>query len=912
MAFPTTPLAVRVELQLAGAWSDITPDVRLGERIHIERGRHDEGSRADPATCTMTLDNRGGRYSPRNAAGALYGLIGRNTPIRVRVPRLSSYLDVPAAAGARATTPDDPALRITGDLDIRVELEQRTVLTDDAHHQIISRYLTAGDQRSWVLYIINGYPGLNWSPDGTVGAVRAAVATAPVQPTPDGRIAVRVTLDVDDGTGGHTATFWSAPSLSGPWTQLGGPVTNTGTTSVHPGTATLDIGDQPQLSLRAAPMRVLRAEIRGGIGGPPVAAPDFTVQPPGTVAFTDPAGRTWTTTGGATITDLTDRFTGEVSSWTPRRDVSGKDLVVHLQAAGPARRLGQGAAPLQSTLRRSIPTGLPLAYWPMEDERGATQSASPIPGVGPLDTTGLDYGANTDLTGSAPLPTVRAGARLHGTVPPPAIPPTTWRVHLLYQLDTFPTTTSRLLAWSSTGTVRTWVLDAGALDGTVVHFYGLDADGGTVFDSLTVPVQFTGPGWHQLFVTAFQTGSSVTWNLVWYPVGGTDSTSSGSYPGTLGTPTQIDAQIGDALAGMSLGHLAVFDTTADVYNHADNGYEGDRPSQRIERLCAEEGVPVQLRGDIDSEVAMGPQRPGALLALLQEAADSDGGVLAERLDALSLWYRAGHTAYNQPPKLLLDYAGGDVAPPLEPADDDQAVRNDITVTRAGGSSARALDTTSSMGTQPPPAGVGRYDEGVTRSLWRDAQLPDIAGWLLHLGTWDGTRFPQVHLDLAASPRLIPAVLALDLRDRIDITGMPPEDGPTTVALLFEGYSENIGVYDWDITANCAPAGPWQVAVLADPDQGRADTAGTRLAAAATPTATLLLLTTTTGPAWTTDLVDLPLDLAVAGEHVRVLDLIGARGDRFERAVTGGWGTATSGQAWTTTGGTAADYAVQGG
>lgn len=80
-----TLVTVVVELQLGGVWVDITGDVYKRDRVQITRGRRDEGSAADPARCTMTINNKSGKYDPRNPLGPYYGQIGRNTPIRVSV-----------------------------------------------------------------------------------------------------------------------------------------------------------------------------------------------------------------------------------------------------------------------------------------------------------------------------------------------------------------------------------------------------------------------------------------------------------------------------------------------------------------------------------------------------------------------------------------------------------------------------------------------------------------------------------------------------------------------------------------------------------------------------------------------------------------------------------------------------------
>lgn len=74
-----------VEMFLGGQWVDITGDVRETEPITIVRGRRDEGTRVDPAQCTLKLNNRHGKYSRKNAVGPYYDMLGRNTPLRVSV-----------------------------------------------------------------------------------------------------------------------------------------------------------------------------------------------------------------------------------------------------------------------------------------------------------------------------------------------------------------------------------------------------------------------------------------------------------------------------------------------------------------------------------------------------------------------------------------------------------------------------------------------------------------------------------------------------------------------------------------------------------------------------------------------------------------------------------------------------------
>ena len=80
---------VQAELFLDGVWVDITSYIMVRDNsgnIAITKGQPNESTLPDKSTCTFLLNNRDGRFSPRNPSGAYYGLIGRNTQFRVSVP----------------------------------------------------------------------------------------------------------------------------------------------------------------------------------------------------------------------------------------------------------------------------------------------------------------------------------------------------------------------------------------------------------------------------------------------------------------------------------------------------------------------------------------------------------------------------------------------------------------------------------------------------------------------------------------------------------------------------------------------------------------------------------------------------------------------------------------------------------
>ncbi|MFC8462973.1 hypothetical protein [Streptomyces sp. NPDC057250] len=916
MAFPQTPLDVRTELRIGGAWTPA--EVYTRSPITIECGRSEESGQTNPGKLTLQLDNRTGKYTARNPRSPYYGLLGRNTPIRVSVPGTESYLELDGTESGVASTPHHASLGITADLDVRVEASIAW------HNSLLNQSLIgkwgAPGQRSWCLRVYNRRLGLLWTENGT--AVGFAEVQLPPMPY---RAAVRATLDADNGAGGCTFTFYWARSLAGPWTQIDDPITfGGGPTSIFASTAPLTIapttaeGTPPRLPFTGT---AYRAEVRAGIGGTVVAAPDFRAQPVGTTSFADTAGRTWTVSGSARIERRAYLHYGEAASWAPRWDVSGRDVWTPIESGGPLRRLGQGSKPLDSALRRRIPSYAPLAYWPCEDNKGAESAFTPLTGGGALAVTGFEFGQDDTLPGSSALPTVAPGGTMRGTVPAPATASTVWAWCMPFRIEGgAPATEQELFSWHTTGTIRRWRITMGA-SGT--HLYGYDADGILTLDSSIVPIGgvFDGTWWRMEFL-ATQAGGNIDYELRWTQVGASWVSVTGSIAGSAGRVSQIGTTIGTGLEGLRIGHIGVFAAASvtAAYANADHGYNRETATNRLSRLAAEESRTVQLAVTTGNPTStperLGPQKPAPLLALLQEAADADGGILYESRSDPSLVYRDRTSLYNQTPKLVLDYTvDGEIGPPLEPVEDDQRTRNDITVTREGGGSARVTQDTGPMSTQAPPLGVGLYDDSVTLNLAEDAQARQIAAWRLHLGTRDEARYPTVRLMLHAAPHLIPAVLALEIGDLIRITNPPEWLPPGPIDLIVQGWSDQPEQYTWDRVLNCTPAGGWEVGVLDDPALGRLGTDGTTLGAPVTATDTSLVLLSNPGPPWissATHPTEFPFDMELGGETVRVTAIRGVIEDSFTRSETSGWGTAESGQPWTRAGGNASDFLVTGG
>ncbi|WP_116048620.1 hypothetical protein [Amycolatopsis palatopharyngis] len=822
------PQDLYFELHYDGVWNDITGDVRVRKDVAIRQGRQDEASNASPSTFSLQLNNRHGRYSPRNPRSPLFGKIGRNTPIRTRVGARASRLVLPEVESAYASTPDAAALDITGDLDLRIDVEPAAWRNPEAK-AFARKFKFSTDELSWSWFLQpDGTVRLWWSPDGSDASRIRANSTVPVPE--GGRQSVRVTLDVDNGAGVWEARFYTATTLDGPWTQLGDTVTGAAVTSLFASDQPVEIGRMgPDGFFDVFPLKgsVYGFQVRNGIDGTLVAGPDFTTVEAGDRSFTDSAGLVWSVNGPAYIEDLSVRMSGEVSEWPARWDLSGSDVTVPIVASGIRRRLSQGASPLSSALYRGITGGnitTPVAYWPCEDGKNATEFGSAL-GHGPMRIFGgtkVKPAAFGDFAASLPVPTVSTGGRFQGDIP--AYPESNFLRSM--QLVKIPdegvsSEQNQMRLRTTGGTTEAWnLLINAAGDLRLVCF----AHGGATLVDQTVVFNLNGAS-GLIWIYLVQNGADIDWQMGFGAVGAEGAgIASGTLAGhSFGRAHQVIVGQDFNLNDVTVGHVHVLHTDEfwEILNFA-KAWDGDTAKKRITRLAAEENVPLTVgAGDTTT---VGPQRPLTFLDLTDEAAEADLGILTDRRDTLALHYRPRESLYSQTPALTLDYAASDVSEPFEPVEDDEALRNDLTVNRVDGGSAQATQETGPLSIQPPPLGVGRYDASVDINVEDDSQLPDQAGWRLHLGTVDEARYPTVTVDLHANPHLIESVKAVEVGDRITITNPPKWLPPEMIDLIVQGYQEVLSVFVWTITFNCTPGSPWNVWVLEDPEHSRLDSA----------------------------------------------------------------------------------------
>ncbi len=359
---------------------------------------------------------------------------------------------------------------------------------------------------------------------------------------------------------------------------------------------------------------------------------------------------------------------GEAASWPKRWDLSGNDSYMPVQTAGILRRLGQGKKPLKDSLRRHIDAHGPLSYWPLTDGQEAREGSEVVQGGQPMRAigeTGAFYQGQPGwgkgtlspwLDPVVELPDETIG-RITARVLPQTI--TGWSVDHVFSgggigfANTFEiwdngprTDAENQVQWS--------ILTDGFADEVEVLVVARgETTSSSAFVATVTGLGINDQAAHHIRLSTADDGASGTdWSLC---VDGVER-ASGNRTTPFRAVQQLTYRWGTVEGGgvpteaMQLGHIAYWGAGAPAIGdtwRAVQGHVRELAGRRIERLCAEQGVPLVVNGDLDQTPAMGPQKPGAFLDLLQSAEDVDGGAVCESRDAMGLAYRTRASKYNQ-------------------------------------------------------------------------------------------------------------------------------------------------------------------------------------------------------------------------------------------------------------------------
>lgn len=940
MAFPFDRLDIRGEMLIDGSWTDITERVRGvgGGGIVIERGyRNESGSTFTPAQARFDLNNRDAYFSNRAPLSVNYRKLPPATQVRFSVddPDGMALELVNDYFGARnvASTADKAVLDITGDIEIRVDFKPpawTSADTDTGGHTLVSKWLTTGSMRSYALTLTNeGKVAFFWT---TAGSTILSITSTAAVPFTTARGAVRVLFDVDNGAAGRTATFYTGPDIDGPWTQLGSAVVQAGTTSIHSSTADVYVGALVNTRFTghrtALEGRIYRVQIYSGLTGTTLRAdPDFGAQSAGDDSFSDGLGtpNTWTVPteiGG--ITTGTYRFWGEVAELPQRWDSTGTDIYVPIQAADFMRRLTQGEGALDSALYRYLSTRSDLlSYFPLEEETGATR----LTNLAPLGEKGrfndVSFGADSELPASKSVITFNSAASYatsYGQRRGKGVQDYATFV-FFFKLPAVPVSEIQLVSIGFTGSAARWTLNLDAT-GWIIRTFN---SAGTALDTASVTYgTFMSPDrWTAVRFQTHELGTGfIELELAWIDVENQQIAGTTAQFGAdpMGMQSTWNFAANAALDGLKLAHVFMGQAPLEMtsqFLQAATAYVSERAGNRLGRLAEELDVDIYVDGDPEDTERMGPQTPATATQLIEECAAVDGGLLHSRRDALALAYRTQKSLINADAVELSYDDEKHLSNELLPSDDDQILRNDVTISRVFGQGrGRAVKETGTRSV----AEVGRYASSYSLNGYTDERTTSLAEYAVHLGTWDELRYPVVEIEqsrnvFVADEQLSWAIRSLDVGGVLKLTGLPAWLPPDDVELMFRGVTETLRNRGWTFRWNTQAYGPFRsvnlVDTLPEGSYNLASASVSVLESSATDTATSFTVNTP-GPValWRTGAVNRAIRLG--GELATVGTIADSVTDSFTRTVASGWGSTDTGQAWTNAGGTAANFNVAAG
>jgi hypothetical protein len=519
------------------------------------------------------------------------------------------------------------------------------------------------------------------------------------------------------------------------------------------------------------------------------------------------------------VTDgSTPRFAGEVSEFPARWNLPGTDVWTPLVASGILRRLNRANA-VESTLvsgvrRIATTTAAIVGYWPMEDLPGSTSFAADgryPTGPGTIRSGSPILAAVDPGVGSKPIPTFAGSIAAFV----PAVPASTtgFTVGFYVVIPSGGTTNNAdLMRLQTGGTADLWILRYNSTLGGQLQLIVKNSVSDVILLN-TVLAGTAGLDGKSTYIKmeAANSGANIAWYVQPYFPGGGGGGGATLVGAATTNPQRVELGSSILTGDVGLGQLILGNTSSALFfatfDDALEGFAGETAQARSERIEALTGIPIDTVVGTLASTRLGPQPDGTPLDVLRDMEKADvGSILRDSITQVGLSFMTRSARYSRAVTLALDYAAGHLSPPLEPTDDDQFIRNDVTAVRTDGSSARAIDETGPLNVQEYPDGIGPYSFSDTYNVYLDSQLPDLAAWLLGQGTIEDTRWPKITVDLVANPSLVAAVDLMRPGYRMTVANIPTWQGTGAADLFVIGWTEQYGPNQRTITFNCEPGG----------------------------------------------------------------------------------------------------------
>jgi hypothetical protein len=584
--------------------------------------------------------------------------------------------------------------------------------------------------------------------------------------------------------------------------------------------------------------------------------------------------------------------------------------IAKVEARGLFQRLGAGRA-VKSPLVRRILSGLyggPVVYWPLIDGRNAQDGSSAMALPGSASVINAIKWAEIVGPIGAPesLPELVApvGVEALGMAIPPGSG-TVWTLGMIMKAKLSGADGATVpLTWWSKGECREWSLYT-SVSGEVstIEVVGFDTNETTPIEISVTGYNLLDDEWHTIHVRIIDFEGTLTVQLFFDGdlIGNDTAVSAAGEASEVSVWTTPEAQF----SSVSIGHVTIQKgvfNASDIYD-AMLGHAGELAHVRWARVCSENGVPYSVVGT--SNMTMGPQPTTRLLDILRDIEQTDHGIADDSQGVAGYRVLADMCAVE--PTLTIDGGARQLGLPFTPKRDTQGVYTRVTASRPGGGSATVEDSVAIAAGKLIETDIN-VNPASDVDLIRHAELA-----LARAGAREG-RYPEISVDLLVAPVLATDWCDLTLGDRLTITSPPRQHRKGDVNQQVRGWTEAYAgnCRGWAVTHNTVPYFP--VYSTGD-DAARRDAEYSALMVEAVEVdpgdTQTTQVETLQGEPWSLDAIHYPVAGRLGGERVSVLGAMHARQDRFNRTVETGWGTAESGQAWSTSGGAAGDYYVAG-
>lgn len=253
----------------------------------------------------------------------------------------------------------------------------------------------------------------------------------------------------------------------------------------------------------------------------------------------------------------------------------------------------------------------------------------------------------------------------------------------------------------------------------------------------------------------------------------------------------------------TLSHVAAFDaglSDARVAAHAAaglTGFTGERSDQRVARVASYVGVPAAQQV---LEVGLSTTGPAKIsgqsaLAAMQAVESTENGLLFVDGQGRLMFHARSHR-YNTVSASTL--AGDDVDPGIRFVPNDQYLINDVTASRDGGITYRAMNQASI-----DDYFVAHKDLALTADS--DNEVIDAANYLVNTYATPVPRPPNLTVDILTKSSQAAAMLGLEFGTRITLATLPAQAPAASSDWFMEGVQITITDGKFEFVWNTSPA-----------------------------------------------------------------------------------------------------------